>query len=242
MFLDDDDFILPDHISKLVTCLQRSTDSILAYTGIGFVNEEGVIMPGGYTSGFDQNTLIAGNQMPIHAALFRRRVITSGCRMDEALDLLEDWDFWLQVARLGRFQRVSGVSGYYRQHDSSGVRTDASAHDRSVDYIYTKWLSRWPENMLRGLIDCLNSESARKAQVELELLALKSSYEHDLSGLKRSQDDLRATIDYQLAHIESQQTEIDSLHAEIEIITSVPAWLRRLKSIYSRLFFRRNNL
>lgn len=113
LFLDDDDLLAPHHIDSLVSALQPVGQAIAAYTG---VRVEG---PGGqwlrdYDLPWEPRRLRGINYLPIHAVLFRRAAAVTAC-FDEALPVLEDWDFWCQLSHLGAFIHVPGIGAIYRQ-------------------------------------------------------------------------------------------------------------------------------
>jgi LmbE family N-acetylglucosaminyl deacetylase len=145
MFLDDDDWIAPAHISNLVRAHRSGEDHLLVYTGIQVVN----CGPGGPSPSrilndpFDRNRLYYENYIPIHAALIRRSVIDAGFRFDESLEMLEDWDFWLQLCQITvSFAHVDAVTGYYRSGEGHGLGYErGNAHARRQ--IYARWSKTW---------------------------------------------------------------------------------------------------
>ncbi|WP_169070684.1 glycosyltransferase [Candidatus Accumulibacter contiguus] len=152
LFLDDDDWLLPDHLEKLAAALTDSPELLAAYTGVQPTDEDGQAKGAPFDLPFDELRLLAGNLMPLHAVLFRRQVIDLGCRFDENLDLFEDWDFWLQIARHSRFVHVPGVSACYRMHASSGVHAIAPSIGPAYTRVYEKWRHLWSEGQIAGIM------------------------------------------------------------------------------------------
>lgn len=144
LFLDDDDWIEADHIQKLVVALQQHPDYQVAYTGVRCVDGQKNPLDNTFDAPFDPVQLIAGNFIPIHAVLFARDLLKHGCRVDETLDLYEDWDFWLQLSQYGHFLKVDGLSAVYRitQQTGFGVNTDPSIAEPAALVIYQRWLNR----------------------------------------------------------------------------------------------------
>jgi hypothetical protein len=142
LFLDDDDWLMPDHIARLVAALQAHPRALAAYAGVAMVDADGTPQGQAFDLPFDAVRLMSGNLMPIHAVLFSRQLLAQGCRFDEALDRYEDWDFWLQVAKRTVPVHVPGVSAVYRIHGSSGVHDDAGAQGLSSHAIHAKWLQQ----------------------------------------------------------------------------------------------------
>src|SRR5690606_22545565 len=106
-------------------------------------------LPGGergpaFAYPFGHGRLLLENTIPIHAVLFRRGAVQAGCRFDPAFDRLEDWDFWLQVARLGGFVFVPACTANYRVAGGSGF--GAREQEEADTYrlaVFRKWLPRW---------------------------------------------------------------------------------------------------
>ncbi len=143
LLLDDDDWLMPGHIARLAQVLAGQPQAWAAYTGISLVDGTGRPLGQMFDMPYDAVRQTAGNLTPIHAVLFRAAVLAQGCRFDEALDHYEDWDFWLQLAQLGPFAHLPGVSGVYRIHDSSGVHADAGPLGANAARIYDKWEALW---------------------------------------------------------------------------------------------------
>ncbi|MBC5764757.1 PIG-L family deacetylase [Ramlibacter albus] len=232
LFLDDDDWLLPGHIERLASALQRQPRMVAAYTGVMHVDGDG--KPTGQVTDlpFDGVRQLAGNLMPIHAVMFRRRAVEQGCRFDESLDRYEDWDFWLQLARLGPVAHLPGVSAVYRIHQSSGVHDEVGATTAASRRIYDKWQSKWREGDIAAVMQrawATDDFEQRHAELAEDVAKL-----HDTV---RAQGD---DIGRQLAHIEDltkhaaglqevlarREAEIAALHASSSWrITAPLRWL-----------------
>jgi hypothetical protein len=104
LFLDEDDWLLPEQIEKLVLGLAQSPQSVMAYTDtrcarVDDQKQETVVRE--YVQLHQAEHLMLENYIPIHDAVFRRTFTTQACRFDPSLDLFEDWDFWLQLQQAG---------------------------------------------------------------------------------------------------------------------------------------------
>ena len=97
IFLDDDDWFEADHIHKLIEGIRLQPSFKVAYSGVKCVDESKNWMSQKFDVPFDAIRLLADNFIPIHAVLFSRDFLKLGCRLDEAMDLYEDWDFWIQL-------------------------------------------------------------------------------------------------------------------------------------------------
>lgn len=155
IFLDDDDWFDPDHVSSLVSALQAQTAAKVAYAGVRFTNSPNAEQFEVINHAFDTVRLMHGNYIPIHAVLFDRSVIAAGAQFDERLDVYEDWDFWLQVSEMTPFIHVDRVSAGYRKSGNSGVNpaTQHAAVQHARELIYEKWKQRWSGHDFNSLID-----------------------------------------------------------------------------------------
>ena len=139
LFLDDDDLLLPDHLSRLTGTLQSQPDAPAAYADVAQGRfEAGLWQPlHCFEASFDPIRLLFENYLPIHGVLFRRTLPGARPRFDETFDLFEDWDFWLQMAAHGAFAHVPGVSARYVVSGGSAERRllrirDSPGHARTA--------------------------------------------------------------------------------------------------------------
>lgn len=144
LFLDDDDWLLPDHIGRLVAALTKLPNHDAAYTGVALVDADGNPTGQAFDLPFDQVRLMAGNLMPIHAVMFRTRLLRQGLAFDESLDLYEDWDFWNRMTRLTVMAHLPGVSAVYQVHESSGVHNLSDLKEEQADEVMNRWLHTDP--------------------------------------------------------------------------------------------------
>ncbi len=195
LFLDDDDSIDPNHISKLARALVQHPDAELSYTGVRGIDENKSIFTH-FEYGFSAEQIIAGNFMPIHSALFRQTLLGKGCAIDEQFDLYEDWDFWIQVAQHGRFQWVEGVSAtYYLPFGGHSDVHKAHIADPARQAILRKWHILCPESTWFFLIEAaliartVHQTEQRRQHLEAELSAQEAKLqekEQELAAIFRS--------------------------------------------------------
>lgn len=164
LFLDDDDWIAPEHISRLMRAAADHPDYQVIYSATQKTDANGAPLDEIIAVPFDRTVLRRDNFIPIHAALFAIALRNTGCHFDETLDVYEDWDFWLQCAEQTDFLLTDHIGAFYRMGgDSETMLTEhqaryqpghpmAEARARLID----KWKSRWTGaqwNALLGLID-----------------------------------------------------------------------------------------
>lgn len=139
-FLDDDDQLLPEHVSTLVETLRQNEAAAAAYAQAW---EVPTIVHGtdpltyteraGYRVSrppFSRAALASRNLFPIQAVLFRRRLFETYGGLDERLDNLEDWDLWRRYAAGGDFVAVDRVTSIYRV---PGTMRTALARQRTLE-------------------------------------------------------------------------------------------------------------
>jgi LmbE family N-acetylglucosaminyl deacetylase len=144
-FLDDDDEIDANHTQVFLNHWRRDTSIEVLYQGIRVVSSTGQ-QEGVYNEPFHKGRMMLNNFIPIHAVTFNRKFIDMGCRFDEQLKFMEDWDFWIQLSRLTNFNHIPIITGSYHMVGSSAASPhtqeiyDCRPHENAVR---DKWLPKW---------------------------------------------------------------------------------------------------
>ena len=166
MFLDEDDWIAPEHVQTLVECLQADAALGVAYSSTQNTAPDGTLLDATLRIAFDPARLRRDNFIPIHSALFRHTLVQAGCRFDTTLDIFEDWDFWLQCAALAPFRHIDVISAFYRQ----GGESNTASQDPRTRYlpehpiarararVFDKWRARWTKR--RWWLNCTATSPA----------------------------------------------------------------------------------
>jgi hypothetical protein len=142
MLLDDDDEIAPKHVERLVHALAQSSAGA-AYSDAEAVDAKGDVVQV-YARDYSLKFLHHVNLFPCHAVLFSRRMIEIGCRFDVGLLVMEDWDFWLQLAEHTDFVRVPGFTArYHIDAGNSGAGCGANRDPKAVDLAARRIADRW---------------------------------------------------------------------------------------------------
>jgi glycosyltransferase involved in cell wall biosynthesis len=214
LFLDDDDWIAPEHAQQLVLALQTNEGFKAAYSQAHLVNFNGAnwqkeLMGKPYA----KSHLICFNLFVLHTVLFDLSLRQAGCRFDEALNIFEDWDFWLQVSEHTDFFFVQKPTAYYRIHDSSGVHQEAAFTGNAYQQIYRKWQAHWrPQDiaqlMQRNWTDIATGMSHQETLIQLE--QIKSQFE---------------TVNAKLQEMKnSNASKIQSLESTIDLMQNSRSW------------------
>ena len=233
LFLDDDDLLDADHIARLRAALAAAPQHRVAYAGVRLLAGDGSPC-GMLDEPFDATRLWLANYLPIHAVLFERSFIDAGLRFDEALDVYEDWDFWLQLAGQGEFLHVPGASASYRLIGDSGLsaQRDAAATAAGRAAIYRKWLPRLDSagldrlataaELARGrLVDAMAANAVLTGQVAQRDAALdETRRRHEQLAARQLALTIAATA---RADSEEQRADAEVQRADAEVQRSAAA-------------------
>jgi glycosyltransferase involved in cell wall biosynthesis len=116
-FLDSDDTLPNDSLALRASYLDTHPDTPIVY-GLVTISQNGTqtIMAKNLPTGDIFAHLVCNNFLTIHTAMFRRTCLVIKPRFDENLSILEDWDFWLQLATYFHFERLDSIVAVYFQH------------------------------------------------------------------------------------------------------------------------------
>jgi tetratricopeptide (TPR) repeat protein len=139
-FLDDDDSLLPDHVSGLVAAVRENAGVVHSYSHAVF--RDGGIERIGRPVALMQ--LFERSFIHLSAALVDRSLVADGCRFDPQFDILEDWDWFLALAQRTRFAFVPRETFVWNADagDSGaggGTNEDNARFARFRDLVYSKW-------------------------------------------------------------------------------------------------------
>ncbi len=229
MFLDDDDWIDTDHITTLVNYLNNHSDSKAAYSSVQKTDAEGEDIPYVFERDYDPITLMRDNYIPIHAMVFARSLVEKGCRFDEAFNIYEDWDFWLQLSRDTNFHHIDKISAYYRQGGDSDTEPGDHSHRYSANNklgkaraaIFEKWKPLWTGediNQLIGELDQSASINDLAGQLSTTNNRLEEEYKksgklNDILELNQQKLEISREI------IQKKDSELAASRAELDTLT-----------------------
>lgn len=235
VFLDDDDWFLPDHVAGLVAALQRSDTARVAYSGVECrrCNEAGdweVVHV--FNEPHDATRLLIENYLPIHAVLFERSLFDDDVRFDETLNVYEDWDFWVQLSTRSNFVHVDRITAVYRIAPTSGfgVRTTDPELQSGLETFFARWRARWTIEQVVAIAGYTKHQVAQarddsrryRAEVQSELDSLQAR----AGGLEQTVVELQESLssrETRIANLENDsaqyraevQSELGNLHAKV---------------------------
>jgi glycosyltransferase involved in cell wall biosynthesis len=141
-FLDADDLIEAEKFERQVGYLEEHPEVDIVYGGVEFfrtAGPEGRPEAGGedgeWWAGVSGEGVLAAlvrrNIIVINSPLVRRSVVEEAGYFDEGLPPVEDWDYWLRCAALGKrfdYRPFAGTLALVRRHPSSSSRDRRRAY------------------------------------------------------------------------------------------------------------------
>jgi len=240
LFLDDDDWLYPDHVAALLAALADDRLGGAAYAGVECLEVDGVDTRRVrvFNERFDPVRLLYENFIPVHAMLFRRSLVDEGCRFDTTLSLYEDWDFWLQIASRTRIRHIDRISAAYRMPGASSLHDgDDGESERAYQAVLAKWqANRRPElvsALLRAIhtgklpaMGALRVEAARLGQALAEAERIAVASQTAVAVSEREALDAR-TVSRELSmQLEARNVEVSRLQGLVAAHTARLSELR----------------
>jgi len=164
-FLDDDDIFYSHHIQTLVNEFKNDKNKNVIYSDS--LKATQIVCPWdkkqyktidqelSHSQDFDFKKLLQENFLPILSVMFKRSAVGT-IAFDENLDVIEDWDFWVELAKLHKFYHLKEITSEYR------IRKDGTNSQGNLDYIW--WYSR--EYFNHKHQDLLNEYNLKKIKVK----------------------------------------------------------------------------
>ena len=247
MFLDDDDWLSASHVENLVHELQSSPTSIAVYSTTQRTTPSGELLDEFFARDFDIAFLRRDNFMPIHSVLFRSQALAAGCRVDESLDIYEDWDFWLQVARLGSIHHVDKITAFYRAGGDSETAVDTEQEKYDAKSTSGKWrekvLAKWAPTWSAAELNTVFGTFDVSAEIEDLHKHLRLSQEEYQAAIKAARQDLLTSFSAErnvfAEQVRSLQLERDELNRNIE---NLQTQQKRLSKAHQLLNLQHQNL
>ena len=230
--MDDDDWIDSNHVSQLVSTLESNDETAAAYSSTQKTNAAGDSLDYVFKEDFDPILLMRDNYIPIHSILFDSSLLENGCSFDEAFDIYEDWDFWLQLSQHTNFQHIDSITAYYRE----GGDSDTAVEDVRLRYqadhllgkaraaIFEKWLPKWTGEKVNALVGRLDQSvllCEQDARIHNEL-SKNAELQHEIEkrNMKIDERDLQiGDRDLQIndrdLRIEERDLQINGLDLQI---------------------------
>jgi glycosyltransferase involved in cell wall biosynthesis len=122
-FIDSDDWCEPGRLAKQVEFLRDHPDYVLVGGALRFVNERSEIIGSrSYPQTDDEikRTIVIYNCIAQPTVMARRRSLIEAGGYSDEFPAAEDYDLWLRLARVGKFQNLREPLVAYRLHEEAG--------------------------------------------------------------------------------------------------------------------------
>lgn len=142
IFLDDDDVFLPGHVAAMVAASAQAPASGVVHAFARATFGDGKVVRIGQPH--SPLELFERNYLHLAATLFRHDLYEAGCRFDDAMDPVEDWDFMLQLSQRTRFHFVPLESFvWHADVGTSGMGAAGNKDDARFDAVRERMLAKW---------------------------------------------------------------------------------------------------
>ena len=158
LWLNADDFLLPDTLRLFAEALQEVPTADLVFGDTLFVDDESRVVRLVAQPPFDRRMVDGGyNTFHVPSVIWRRSRLTDQTPFDETLQLLMDLDLWLDLTRPGcTTVKVDAAFSAFRRHAEQ-----VSAVDRPSDAAEMRLLAH--RHGLEGLTNAKTSRPLRRA-------------------------------------------------------------------------------
>ena len=141
MRLAQDDLLKPAALEELALFLDQHSEIAMVYADMEVIDSDGKVN-GFFRTGDPTDVLKKSARIGL-CWMFRREVWDAGYRFDPKYDQVEDFEFWMRVAREFTVYRYEGVPLLqFRQHDAMGTK----AHAAKMEVLTAKLLAQHPYN------------------------------------------------------------------------------------------------
>ena len=243
LFLDDDDWVDPDHIARLLPVLQSNAELIAVYSDTACVfsaaNPE-VLKVFDYE--FDSQRLVYESYIPIHSVLFKNNELSQACQFDTRLDMYEDWNFWVQLSAKGQMQRVPGVTAWYSaQLSGMGIGLEPQDNSAELAKFFRLTVPFYSDQQINALLFiCWNFFSISKtnkhneglvAELQLELASSRQREQLELATSQQREQEY-AVIKQELSTLTKSVSDITLL---LQQKKGVAAWYAKVRQTLAKV-------
>lgn len=167
-FLASDDLYAPNKIEKQLEVFSRDSETGMVYSQARSFGEEDKVFPRRVISGHIFDNLMHSNFIPGSSVMISRKVIEEVGSFDVSLKV-EDWDYWLRVAKKWKVAGIAEPLISYRVHGQNTTSpAKALAYTESVIQIVRKHSEKDPSAQIRDIAyrACARYASSREIGVK----------------------------------------------------------------------------
>lgn len=162
----DDNIYNDTALETLLRTLQDAKDTALVYSDMYYIDEEGSILE----REIDRYDIWQGNCVGA-CFLYRREIFEKLGGYDENLYLVEDYEYWLRIAKYYKMKFINRKLYYYRVHEQSL----STSKEREV--------TKKRIELLKGLLTDPDVPEEKKNDIKLQLIG-DYYHEKDMQKLK----------------------------------------------------------
>lgn len=246
LFLDDDDWIDPNHVSKLLPVLQANAELIAVYSDTACVFSEAkpeVLKVFDYE--FDSQRLVYESYLPIHSVLFKNNELSQACQFDIRLDMYEDWNFWVQLTAKGQMQRVPGVTAWYSaQLSGMGIGLESQDYSAELAKFFRLTTPFYTDKQINALLFiCWNFfglEQSKKhtegllSELQLELASSRQREQQQREQQEKQEQQLRINNQQREQEHAIIKEELDALRKSMTDITLLLQEKKGMAALYEK--------
>lgn len=154
-FLDDDDVFFPDHVETLVKFIEENDydavydgamESMIEITSKNPYKYKEIKVGLFDSRKFNRVRLYRENLFPIETVMFKKSLFEECGGIDENIDALEDWDFWIRLSLNHEFYQIKHTTSIFRTPFSVTAREERQKFlDSSFKYLDNKFKTYKPD-------------------------------------------------------------------------------------------------
>jgi glycosyltransferase involved in cell wall biosynthesis len=236
-FLDDDDELYPEHISRLIYHVLRYDGIVYSDSELSFeAYDEGVDVFSEkarevkFSFDFSRPLLMVRNYIPLMCICFPRVLLEAVNGFDESVDLFEDWDLLIRLSFLKDFLHVPVVTAKYRIWSQDQRTREAEDTEEAYLKVAGKHFSRLtPKDLYTVFLFTEQLMQLSKLQKEKELDAKQIELETSKKKLEKKLEELEGI---RTREIKSMEAELSAIQREKnEEVLGLRSELQKLKEI-----------
>jgi glycosyltransferase involved in cell wall biosynthesis len=174
-FLDDDDLYYPPHIQTLINAWYSEggklsgvyADALQVNLIMGDNGPQERSRSVAWSSDFSRDTLLVSNYIPNLCFMTTKEISLKVGGFDETLEALEDWEFLIKCALVGRFKHIKQTTAQYHQNWGLKTRNILSAETKIklFETIYTRYWKNGNEKVRQERQNVYNMVSGAELKI-----------------------------------------------------------------------------
>jgi glycosyltransferase involved in cell wall biosynthesis len=119
-YLSADDTLLPNAVSASVRCLKSHGDVVLTYCDFNLIDSTSRVFRRAIRPDFSYHDMVVRQIcQPGPGVFFWRHAFEATGLWNSSLKQMPDYDYWLRLGLVGRFQRIPSILASFRVHNDS---------------------------------------------------------------------------------------------------------------------------